>query len=99
MYCIHVDKSMLEIIRAGADMEEARRKLRGLCCRIKGPMIGQCMDTQSFHITVFIRRDLSLNVIVASKPRAAQVFSAVFDPLDGLAGGNRGHNGTHIAWV
>src|SRR5947209_7898188 len=68
---IHSDKCMLKVIRAGADMEQASRKLRWLCGGIKGTVISKRVDTQGLHGAIFISSDLCFDVVIAAKTRAA----------------------------
>ncbi len=82
---IHFYKSILKVIRTGANVEEACRELGRLRGCIKCPMIGQCVDFQRIDCAIFIGCNLRLDMIVTSKPRTAQVFCTVLNPLDRLA--------------
>ena len=97
---IHIDKGVLEVIRACADVEETSGKFRRLCRRIKCAMIGQCMDAQALCTVPSLSAAISaLNMVVATKARTAQILRAVFDPLDRLTRRERCHDRAHIAWI
>src|SRR5436309_6154795 len=99
MYRVHVHKSMLKVIRAGANMKQAGRKFGWLCGGIECPVIGQRMHAQGLYGTIFISGDLCFDVVVTPKTGAAQILSAVFNPLDGLTRSDRCNYCAHISWI
>ncbi len=85
---VHLYKSMLKVIRAGADVEKARRKLGRLGRRVKRTMIGQRIYAQCVDCTLLVCGYLCLDMVVACETCATQILSAVLNPFNRLAGRN-----------
>src|SRR5260370_14941848 len=90
---------MLKYMRASTDVEQPGGEFRGVRRGVKCPVIGQGMHAQGLHSAILVGCDLRFNVIVAAETCAAQVLGTVFNPLDGLSGGNRGDHCAYIAGV
>ncbi len=88
MHRVHINKCVLKVVRARADMEQSSRKFRWLGCRIKRSMIGQGMHSQRFHGAVFVSRELRFDMVVTTKASATQVLGTVFNPFDRLTSRN-----------
>src|SRR6266571_9481509 len=82
---IHIDEGMLEVVRAGADVEQPGGELGRLGRCIKCAVVGQCVHTQCFDIPIFVCSELRGDMVVATPTCAAQVLGAVFNPLNRLA--------------
>ena len=75
-------KGVLEIVRAGADIEQARRPLKRVGCRVHIAVIGGGLDAQRGERAVLLSRQLGRDVVIPTKRIGAQIFRAVLNPFD-----------------
>ena len=99
VHAVDFGERVLEVVGAGADGEQARRKLRWVGRGVRVPVIGQRLDPEAGHRPVLLRRELGRHVIVAGERVGLQVLHPVLDPLDRLADDHRRGDGNHVARI
>ena len=57
---------------------------------VERAVIGERLDAHRSHLAVLVGGDFGVDVIVAREGVGLQILGAVFDPLDRLAGRDRG---------
>ena len=79
-----------DVVRAGADVEEAGRPLGRVRAGVEGAVVRDGAARQPRDAAVLGRADAALHVVVAGEGGRHQVLGAVLDPLDRDAG-EEGH--------
>ena len=97
VHAVHLRERVLQVVRAGADREQAGRKLRRVGRGIRIAVIRHRLDPQRRHRPVLLRRELRLDVIVAREGIGLEVLHPILDPLHRLADDDRGGDGDDVA--
>ena len=96
---IDLDEGVLEVVRAGDDVEQAGRELRGVGGGVGVAVVGDGLDLEGRDLAFLGRAQLGVDAVVAGEGVGLQVLRAVLDPLDRLAGQERGRDGQHVARI
>ncbi len=96
---VDLDVRGLQIVGAGADVEEPGGKLRGVRGRVGVAVVGEGLDAQRGERAVLLGGQFGGDVVVARERVGLQILHAVLDPLDRLAGEHRGGDRDHVARV
>ena len=96
---IDLDERVVEVVRAGDDVEQAGRVLGRVGRGIGVAVVGDGLDLHRLDLAVLGRADLDVDVVVAGERVRLEVLRAVLDPLDRLADEERGGDGQDVARV
>ena len=96
---VHLDVGGLEVVGAGADVEEPGRELRRVGGGVGVAVVGQRLDSERGERAVLARRQLGGDVVVAGEGIRLEVLHAVLDPLHRLAGEHRGGHRDDVARI
>ena len=96
---VDLDVRGLEVVGAGADVEEPGRELRRIGGGVGVAVIGEGLDAERGERAVLLRRQLGGDVVVAGEGVGLQVLHAILDPLDRLAGQDRGGHRDDVAGI
>ena len=96
---VHLDISAGDVVRAGADVEEAGRELRRVRAGVERAVVGEHVASEARDPAVAGRGDLPAHVVVARESGGGEVLHAVLDPLHRPAQHDRGHGGADVAGI
>ena len=96
---VDLDERVREVVRAGDDVEQAGRELGRVGRGIRVAVVGERLDLQAGDLAVLGRRQLGVDVVVAGERIGLQVLRSILDPLDRLAGEERGGDGQDVARI
>ena len=71
----------------------------GLAAASAAPWSARVLMRSAFILPCLVGGQLGVDVIVAGERVRLQVLAAILDPLDRSTGGQRGHDGAHVARV
>ncbi len=96
---IDFDERVVEVVRAGDDVEQAGRELGRVRGGIGVAVVGDRLDLEPGDLAFLGRAHLRVDVIVAGERVRLEVLAPALDPLDRLAGQERRGNGQDVARV
>ena len=96
---VDLDVGRLQIVGAGADVEEPGRELRRVGRRVGVAVVGEGLDAQRGERAVLRRGQLGGDVVVAGERVGLQILHAVLDPLHRLPGEHRRGHRDDVAGV
>ena len=96
---IDLDERVREVVRAGDDVEQAGRELGRVGRGVGVAVVGDGLDLEAGDLAVLGRAHLGVDVVIAGERIRLEVLRAVLDPLDRLAGQERGGDGQDVARV
>ena len=84
---IDLDERVVEVVRAGDDVEQAGRELGRVGGGVGVAVVGDRLDLEAGDLAVLVGAHLDVDVVVAGERIGLQVLRAILDPLDRLADG------------
>ena len=96
---VHPAIGVRDLVRAGADGEQAGRELGRRHVRVERAVVRERREAQALDAPVLVGGQLAHAVVVAREAGGRDVVDARLDPLHRHAGDDRGDDGHHVARV
>ncbi len=96
---VDLDEGVLEVVRAGDDVEQPGRVLGRIGGGVRVAVVGDGLDLHRLDLAGLVRADLDVDVVVTGERVRLQVLRAILDPLDRLADEERRGDRQDVARV